>query len=268
MPLLLLLIIAFTAGALATAIARRRTIIRPPSVGAADPQPPNVPALAAALVAVVSLGLVVAALAVLVWRTDGSIGVDTSVANWGDRHATGWSTDGLQIATDLGGVWTVLVAGVLVALYDRRRTANAGAVWFLLIVVLGEKLLNVSLKELLHRARPDLNPIAATLGPSFPSGHSATGAAFWGAVALVALRWVPPARRRFVVGGAVGIAAGVAASRVLLDVHWLTDVVAGLALGWAWFVACTVAFGARLLGLSAARLPTAVAPDASRSSPA
>ena len=43
------------------------------------------------------------------------------------------------------------------------------------------------------------------------------------------------ATRALLAGGAVGIAVAVAASRVLLDDHWLSDVIAGLALGWAWF---------------------------------
>jgi undecaprenyl-diphosphatase len=45
---------------------------------------------------------------------------------------------------------------------------------------------------------------------------------------------------------AVGVAVLVAASRVLLGVHWLTDVVAGLALGWGCFVLMSVVFGGRL----------------------
>jgi len=53
------------------------------------------------------------------------------------------------------------------------------------------------------------------------------------------------------VGLAVGLAVAVAASRVLLDLHWLSDVVAGLALGWAWFAFCAIAFGGRLLELGA-----------------
>jgi undecaprenyl-diphosphatase len=52
---------------------------------------------------------------------------------------------------------------------------------------------------------------------------------------------------------AVASAVAVAASRVLLDLHWLSDVVGGLALGWAWFALSAVVFGGRLL------IPTAAA---------
>jgi undecaprenyl-diphosphatase len=53
-------------------------------------------------------------------------------------------------------------------------------------------------------------------------------------------------------GAGVGIAVAVASSRVLLDVHWVTDVIAGLALGWAWFAICAMAFGGRILDFGAA----------------
>jgi len=39
---------------------------------------------------------------------------------------------------------------------------------------------------------------------------------------------------------------------VLLDLHWLSDVIGGLALGWAWFALCAVIFGGRLLRPTAA----------------
>jgi hypothetical protein len=119
--------------------------------------------------------------------------------------------------------------------------------FFLLTVLLGEVVLVNSIKELLHRVRPTFNPIAETLGPSFPSGHSATAAAFYAAVALVLARRRSPRARSLLAGAAVAVAIGVAASRVLLGVHWLSDVVAGLAFGWGWFAVCAVAFGGRFL---------------------
>jgi undecaprenyl-diphosphatase len=33
----------------------------------------------------------------------------------------------------------------------------------------------------------------------------------------------------------------------MLDLHWVSDVVAGLALGWGWFAVCAIAFGGWLL---------------------
>ena len=47
-------------------------------------------------------------------------------------------------------------------------------------------------------------------------------------------------------GAAVAVAIVVAASRALLGVHWLTDVIAGLIVGWSWFFVVAVIFGGRL----------------------
>ena len=204
-------------------------------------------ALTVALVLVFGGGILLAALAVVVRDSHALAGIDSAVADWGDHHATGWSTSGLKLVTDLGETWMAAIIGVVVALVDLPRSRNRWVVPFLLAVVVGDKLLTSALKTLVDRVRPHLNPVARTLGPSFPSGHTSTAAALWAAVALVAWRWwgrrsLPP-----LAGIAVGIAVAVAASRVLLDVHWLTDVIAGLALGWAWFAACAVAFGGRML---------------------
>jgi membrane-associated phospholipid phosphatase len=274
MPFLLLLIVAFSSGlaaALLTRLYPRRTVA-PPVLEAAreagrhatgptarramraarlDPERATGLALTLAVGAVLIGGVVLALLAVAVRSTAVLAGVDTSVAEWGNRHASAWSHDAITLVTGLGETWTVIVVAVLVAAVEITRTRNRWVVPFLLAVIVGDKLLTEAIKQLVDRARPALEPVAATLGPSFPSGHTSTAAASWAAFALVAGRWWGPRAWPALAGAAVGIAVAVAASRVLLDVHWLTDVLAGLALGWAWFAVCAIAFGGRVLNFGA-----------------
>jgi undecaprenyl-diphosphatase len=86
------------------------------------------------------------------------------------------------------------------------------------------------------------------------------------AIALLAGRGRSIRVRAILVGVAVGLAVAVACSRVLLDLHWVSDVVAGVALGWGWFAVCAVAFGGWLLRLGAPVEKAAgdVAPPAQR----
>jgi membrane-associated phospholipid phosphatase len=136
-------------------------------------------------------------------------------------------------------------------LVEMRRLRSVHVVLFLAAVIIGNHLATTAIKDLADRARPTLNAFAATLGPSFPSGHSSTAASFYAAAALVLGRRRARTTRAVLTGCAVGLAVAVAASRVLLDDHWLSDVIAGLALGWAWFALCAIAFGGRLLQFGA-----------------
>jgi len=60
-----------------------------------------------------------------------------------------------------------------------------------------------------------------------------------------------PRARAALVGVAVAIGVAVACTRVFLGVHWFSDAVAGLAIGWSWFGLCAVAFGGRILRFGA-----------------
>jgi undecaprenyl-diphosphatase len=247
MPLLLLLIVAVSSGLAAAFLTRlypRRTVAAPIVVT----EKATGLALTLAVAAILLGGVVLALLTVVVRSTDVLAGLDTSAAEWGDRHATAWSHDSIALITGLGGTWAVLIAAVLVAAVEIARTRSRWVVPFLLAVIVGDTLLTEAIKALVDRARPELEAVAATLGPSFPSGHTSTAAASWAAFALIAGRWWGPRAWPALAGAAVGIAVAVGVSRVLLNVHWLTDVLAGLALGWAWFAICAIAFGGRVLG--------------------
>jgi undecaprenyl-diphosphatase len=120
---------------------------------------------------------------------------------------------------------TVVAAGTLAA-FGRRREAIA-----LALGVLAATLLDLALKEVFERVRPNLWPHAPVPGDSFPSGHAVTSTILFGALAAFAGRIAPRRARTFAIAAAL-LVAGIAASRVYLGVHWPSDVVAGVAIGY------------------------------------
>lgn len=172
---------------------------------------------------------------------------DQAAAQWGADHATATSTRILEIVTELGATGRLLVvmAAVAVIAYLRRRSTREA--FYLAAVGVGVLLLNNGLKLAVGRDRPDLHQLAGHSGSSFPSGHTAAAAACWAALALVIARRRNRRVRALVAAGAATVTAAVAASRVLLGVHWLTDVIAGAVTGWGWFLFVTLVFGGRLL---------------------
>jgi membrane-associated phospholipid phosphatase len=170
----------------------------------------------------------------------------------------------------------VLVALVVVGVYDFLRHRNRDVLLFLAVVGLGEWALNNGLKMLVSRERPDIFRLVAASGSSFPSGHSAAAAAGAAAVALVLGRDRHRRTRAGLAAGAALVAVAVATSRALLGVHWLTDVIAGVAVGWGWFLLVAIMFGGRLQVLGAPVVqagaaepaPNDVAPHALSAAPA
>ena len=116
----------------------------------------------------------------------------------------------------------IVVAGWLVF----RRHWRALIVWLLTWGF--AELALAAAKPFFHRGRPPL-PLVGTVGYSFPSGHAVAGASI--GVALVLVLLPPGPRRRGWELGAAGFAFAMALSRVYLNAHWFSDVVAGVLLG-------------------------------------
>ena len=262
MGLVVLLIAALIAGLGAGSVAAwrypaggRRPASRAPLAAQLDSEAATGVALTLALILLLGGGLVLATLTLVVRRSPDAIGLDAAATNWGDRQSTAFATDALEAITYVGQPSTIAVLAFVLAVVETARTRSRWVAPFLLIVVAGNGILTTTIKNFADRVRPELNPTAETLGPSFPSGHSSWSAAFFAAAALLLARGRGRRAQIALTGVAAGLAVAIAVSRVLLDVHWLSDVVAGLALGWAWFAACAIAFGGRSLRLGAVRRP-------------
>lgn len=96
-------------------------------------------------------------------------------------------------------------------------------------------LITTVVKLLADRPRPTAG---SGLDPSFPSGHTAYVTAVLGIMAIL----LAERGRWRLAGGAAIVVAAMGPSRVLLGVHWLSDVMAGYAIGLAW-LALVVGFG-------------------------
>jgi undecaprenyl-diphosphatase len=216
-----------------------------------DPEVATGLALTAALVLIAIGGIVVGLLALLLRHSGTLVEADRWAALWGNDHATHLSTSGLTAVTTLGSSAAIAVMATALAIVELRRVGNRWLVPFLLVVTIGDSVVTNIIKAAVDRARPTFNPDAALLGPSFPSGHSSQAAAFFAAAALLLARRRSRRTRSVLLGFAVGLAVAVACSRVLLDFHWVSDVVAGVTLGWAWFAVCAIAVGSRMLDLGA-----------------
>jgi undecaprenyl-diphosphatase len=216
-----------------------------------DPKTETGLLLVLALVVVIVGGVVLGFLALLVRSNSSLLHVDRSIAPWGEEHMTSFAQSMLDFVTSFGSTGVIVGFSVGVFVVEMIRRPSRWLPVFLITVTIGQTLMSTQVKNLLDRVRPTANPIAHTLGPSFPSGHTTGAAACFAAFALVLGRGRSRNVQSLFAGAAVFIALAVAASRVLLGVHWLSDVLGGLALGWGWFALCSIAFGGRLLRLGA-----------------
>jgi membrane-associated phospholipid phosphatase len=138
-----------------------------------------------------------------------------------------------------GVLWTIIgVSAVFLAFRRRWRL-----VLYLLVTGAGALVMDPILKDLVGRLRPVVaHPIAHGGGNSFPSGHSLGSIVCYGAVFLV---FLPAARGRWrtvFTAVIITLVALIGISRILLGVHYLSDVLGGWTLGITWLGLTAFAF--------------------------
>jgi len=107
------------------------------------------------------------------------------------------------------------------------------------VVLLSSVLLMSLLKRLIHRPRPPEPLVEGITNFSFPSGHAFMSVAFYGlliwyASLYIHRKWL----QRLVIAVLLLIIAGIGFSRIYLRVHYATDVIAGICIGFVWLDFC------------------------------
>jgi undecaprenyl-diphosphatase len=138
-----------------------------------------------------------------------------------------------------GVLWTVIgAAAIVLALRRRWRLAI-----YLIVTGAGALALDPILKSLVGRLRPVVaHPIAHGTGNSFPSGHTLGSIVCYGALLLVFLPATRGRWRTTATAAVVVLVALIGISRILLGVHYVSDVVGAWGIGITWLGVTALAF--------------------------
>ncbi|HFC8518581.1 phosphatase PAP2 family protein [Neisseria weaveri] len=162
---------------------------------------------------------------------------------WLHEHIGSWFTPFAVVLHHLGKFATAAPLTALAAVWLYMRRYRGYAVFTVCAIALPALLMAVA-KQIFDRPRPELWPrIIEEANSSFPSGHSTFAASL--AVVLVLVYWHSPYRRIICIV-AVLFAFLMGISRMVLGVHYPTDVLAGWVTGSVTVLAVYLSFFNRL----------------------
>jgi len=199
--------------------------------------------------ALVGCVAVVVVLTLAVGRRPGGLAVDQRILHWLVGHRGDVGVTIFRAISHLRDPLTLIVLAVVAAWVLHRRGFGADAFVPAAALVAGSITETVA-KQVFGRPRPAVAyHLLRETDASFPSGHTTGTAALFMAVALVLSPSVRSRGKRIaLVVGAGAIAAAVGLARMVLGVHWLTDVVAGWFLGTAWAIGIVLLVAANDVG--------------------
>lgn len=175
-------------------------------------------------------------------QADEEIGLfDERLSETLSRELSGSTLRLFAMATHLGDPITltgvVVAVGILLIVRGRALLAVGWAA-----ACGGGTLLNFLLKQIFERVRPvHDHGFSVADGFSFPSGHTTGSVVIYGMLAFLCVRLMPPRWHLPGVLLATTLAITMGFSRVILQVHWASDVIAGFAFGLGWLTVCVAA---------------------------
>ena len=159
---------------------------------------------------------------------------DDAILNWFYSIMSPFLTRYMLVFSTIGGLGVVIALSLGISIFlwfKNRREAM-----FFAFSMGGASLIMVLTKYVLARPRPELFPdvnLWHTASPSFPSGHATGSMAFYLSLMFISVHTKSRWRALTVLLGSLMI-LNISASRLYLQVHYPSDILAGLALGAFW----------------------------------
>ncbi len=138
--------------------------------------------------------------------------------------------------TDLGGSVALVAVALATSglLWAHRRGNIIAPLW---LTILGSQFTTNAGKYVLVRQRPEFVAEVAAITPSFPSGHATSAMAVYGFIAYIIARDLMTTRQRFeIIYWTAVLISLIGFSRMLLGLHYASDVAAGFLVGGFWLL--------------------------------
>ena len=161
---------------------------------------------------------------------------DKTVSTFFTQHATGGWIKIMRDFTFFGSSYFLFPAYAILVGYFviRKRYTYAMNIS---IIVISSFLIMQGLKQLFHRQRPEFPIIKGITSYSFPSGHTLSSFIFCSILAYLVLQGTLSKIWKLLLSAALlFFAITIGMSRIVLNVHYTTDVIAGFCLGVMWVI--------------------------------
>ncbi|TCZ77811.1 phosphatase PAP2 family protein [Paenibacillus albiflavus] len=147
------------------------------------------------------------------------------------------------LITDMGEFLQVLIVGIVFALFAIFVLKLRWKIVIMAAAVLCSLGTNRLLKAFFARPRPTVEHLSFADGYSFPSGHAMISTTFYGLLGFLLWQYFKehgkPVLARCILVVTIIWTILICVSRIYLGVHFPSDILAGAALGFAWFIAAT-----------------------------
>ena len=165
---------------------------------------------------------------------DKSIYIDNIVYDFiCDNFMSERMTNIVKILTSLGSALVIIIFTIVLFIAIKNKKIAISVVINLIVITI----LNNLLKIIFLRPRPDVNNLILESGYSFPSGHSATGMAFYGYLIYLIYKYVNNKKIKIpliIFLSLIIVAIGL--SRIYLGVHYASDVLGGFLLAIVYLI--------------------------------